>query len=627
MSKSDSSIQVKIHKSMNNQMGYQNVIYYYRLGKNTPAECYLLIEKEKKKYVHLAKMLDYPNLKENYLFLNKDDRTAYVVAFDDEITVNVTRKPKRVETVFVMITDASGTTQLKNKDIPSNMTERLGHKFNSTVVNVGSDPSIFAGPNETTYLRAKIMSLLNDDNQEVPNGIPDESTEYVILNLEKKASELNITSIDFQKVGVGGLTNEFKAIVQKILLTRLIPDDLFKKIGVNHTKGIILYGPPGCGKTMIGKNIGVAIGCKNVIVINGPELSSKYVGETEKNIRAQFEKAKAKPDELFILIFDEIDAVASKRTGSEQGHNDKVVNQLLTMMDGVEPIPNLIIIGTTNRLDMLDPAVLRPGRFDLHMRIGLPDVTGRHEILQIHSNEQRKNNLFDKDVNLLEIAKLTENFSGAEMALLVNTTVSRVLDKQIDYNHIAESAKKINTILIKQNDFIEAFKEIIPAARSSQKSKEELAKRIRKEWSSTDLAYIEEKVSIIRNSFKPMIMCIDAKPKTGKTSMACQIALDLNYDNAEYVSANILMKMPDKQKIEYLSDIFEKDDTGLIILDNVESIIEFVSEHIFNKNLFHLLKNFMNETKHHVIMTTPHYHRLADMTFMDYVDKTVRLAI
>jgi vesicle-fusing ATPase len=154
---------------------------------------------------------------------------------------------------------------------------------------------------------------------------------------------------------------------------------------MKHVKGMLLYGPPGTGKTLIARQIAKALDCEKPKIVNGPEIFDKYVGGAEKKIRELFADARADQDEnedesnLHVIIFDEIDAICRTRgsTSGGTGVHETVVNQLLSMMDGVDALNNVLIIGMTNRKDMIDPAILRPGRLEIHLEIGLPDERGR----------------------------------------------------------------------------------------------------------------------------------------------------------------------------------------------------------------------------------------------------------
>ena len=186
-------------------------------------------------------------------------------------------------------------------------------------------------------------------------------------------------------MGIGGLDKQFAEIFRRAFNTRRYPASVIEKYGMEHCKGMILYGPPGTGKTLIARKIAKVLNCSEPKVVNGPEIFDKFVGGSEKNIRDLFAEAETdqltngNESDLHVIIFDEIDAVCRKRgsVSSGTGVNESVVNQLLSKIDGVDALNNILIIGMTNRLDMIDEALLRPGRFEIHLEIGLPDEPGR----------------------------------------------------------------------------------------------------------------------------------------------------------------------------------------------------------------------------------------------------------
>lgn len=197
----------------------------------------------------------------------------------------------------------------------------------------------------------------------------------------------------FEDLGVGGLSKEFFAILRRAFLSRIYPSDVAAKLGLRHVKGLILYGPPGTGKTLIARQIGKMLNTREPKIVNGPEILNKYVGQSEENIRNLFRdaeleyKSKGDSSQLHIIIFDEFDAICRQRNSRNDGTGvgDQVVNQLLSKMDGVEQLNNVLLIGMTNRLDLLDDAILRPGRFEIQLEISLPTQEGRKEILMIHT--------------------------------------------------------------------------------------------------------------------------------------------------------------------------------------------------------------------------------------------------
>src|ERR1700742_4128247 len=225
------------------------------------------------------------------------------------------------------------------------------------------------------------------------------------------ANSIIAPDFKFEDMGIGGLDTEFSAIFRRAFASRIFPPGLVEKLGIQHVKGILLYGPPGTGKTLIARQIGKMLNAREPKVINGPEVLNKYVGQSEENIRKLFADAekeyKEKGDEsgLHIIIFDELDAVCKQRgsgAGGGTGVGDSVVNQLLTKLDGVDQLNNILIIGMTNRRDMIDEALLRPGRLEVQIEIGLPDENGRLQILNIHTSRLREHNKLSSDVDLKE---------------------------------------------------------------------------------------------------------------------------------------------------------------------------------------------------------------------------------
>jgi vesicle-fusing ATPase len=177
-------------------------------------------------------------------------------------------------------------------------------------------------------------------------------------------------------------------------------------MGMEHVRGMLLFGPPGCGKTLIARKIGAVLNAREPKIVNGPEILNKFVGASEENIRNLFKDAEEEQaemgddSELHIIIFDELDAICKSRGSSRDGTGvgDSVVNQLLSKIDGVDSLNNILIIGMTNRKDMMDEALLRPGRFEVHVEIGLPSEHGRLQILNIHTKKMRDNEFLGQDV-------------------------------------------------------------------------------------------------------------------------------------------------------------------------------------------------------------------------------------
>jgi len=290
----------------------------------------------------------------------------------------------------------------------------------------------------------------------------------------KRAAANAIISPDFKfgDMGIGGLDAEFSTIFRRAFASRIFPPDLIEKLGIMHVKGMLLYGPPGTGKTLIARQIGKMLNAREPKVINGPEVLNKYVGQSEENIRKLFADAekeyKEKGDEsgLHIIIFDELDAVCKQRgsgAGGGTGVGDSVVNQLLSKLDGVDQLNNILLIGMTNRKDMIDDALLRPGRLEVQLEISLPDEKGRVDILNIHTAKMKENDVMAGDVDIAELAALTKNFSGAEISGLVKSATSYAFSRHIKVGTVAGVGEDVSKMKVSHEDFVNALNEVRPA--------------------------------------------------------------------------------------------------------------------------------------------------------------------
>jgi transitional endoplasmic reticulum ATPase len=218
---------------------------------------------------------------------------------------------------------------------------------------------------------------------------------------------------------IGGLGEIKKLLIENIAYA-ITKREVFKKIGVKPARGILLYGSPGTGKTLLAKAVAHQCGA-NFIAIKGPEIRSKWFGESEERIRFIFSKAREVAP--CVIFFDEIDAVVPRRGGGMGDYGsattDTIVNQILAEMDGIESAEGIFIIGATNRPGLLDPAILRPGRFDYHIEVPLPDRDARRAIFSVHLKEKP----LAGNVNVEELIKITEGFSGADIAELCRESI------------------------------------------------------------------------------------------------------------------------------------------------------------------------------------------------------------
>ncbi|KIX99652.1 uncharacterized protein Z520_04287 [Fonsecaea multimorphosa CBS 102226] len=406
------------------------------------------------------------------------------------------------------------------------------------------------------------------------------------------ANSIIAPDFKFEDMGIGGLDAEFVTIFRRAFASRVFPPGLVEKLGIQHVKGILLYGPPGTGKTLIARQIGKMLNAREPKVINGPEVLNKYVGQSEENIRKLFADAekeyKEKGDEsgLHIIIFDELDAVCKQRgsgAGGGTGVGDSVVNQLLSKLDGVDQLNNILLIGMTNRKDMIDDALLRPGRLELHMEIALPDEHGRAQILKIHTQKMRDNQVLDPDVDLLDLAHRTKNFSGAEIGGLVKSATSFAFSRHIKVGTMAGITDDVANMKVKRADFENALEEVKPAFGVSE---EELSYCLRGgviHFSQYIKDVLEEGklfVEQVRNpdSTPLFSVCLHGPAGCGKTALAAKIAIDSGYPFIKLVSNKDTLEMSESQKISYLSKVFMdayKSPMSCVVLDDVEEYMEW----------------------------------------------------
>ena len=254
--------------------------------------------------------------------------------------------------------------------------------------------------------------------------------------------EVHVQRPNIQWNDIGGL-DEVKEELKEAIEWPLKHADLFAQADIMPPKGLLLYGPPGTGKTMIAKAVATTSEA-NFISIKGPELLSKWVGESEKGVREVFRKARqAAP---CVIFFDELDSVAPRRSGGEAGDSrvaERIVSQLLTEMDGLEDLKGVVVIGATNRPDIVDEALLRPGRFDRMLEIPLPNNEARNEILKIHTAKKP----IDKTVSIEKLVQLTKGYSGADITAMVNAAAisairEHVTNKQTPTTPLKEYDKK-----------------------------------------------------------------------------------------------------------------------------------------------------------------------------------------
>jgi transitional endoplasmic reticulum ATPase len=296
-----------------------------------------------------------------------------------------------------------------------------------------------------------------------PSGpvIINSSTQMNVSEETAKATaatkEGGIPSITYEDIG--GLKDEVTKVREMIELPLRHPE-LFKRLGVEAPKGVILHGPPGTGKTLLAKAVANETNA-NFYSIGGPEIMSKFYGESEERLRNIFQEAeKNAPSIIFI---DELDSIAPKREEVSGEVERRVVAQLLSLMDGLTSRGKVVVIGATNRINAIDPALRRPGRFDREIELGVPDRDGRLDILQIHTRGMP----LAKDVDLQRLADISHGFVGADLQALAKEAAIRALRRVLPEINLSEESiprETINKIIVTMQDFMDVIKEMEPSA-------------------------------------------------------------------------------------------------------------------------------------------------------------------
>ncbi|XP_039019978.1 vesicle-fusing ATPase-like [Hibiscus syriacus] len=397
---------------------------------------------------------------------------------------------------------------------------------------------------------------------------------------------------NLQSLGIGGLSAEFADIFRRAFGSRVFPPHVTNKLGIKHVKGMLLYGPSGTGKTLMARQIGKMLNGKEPKIVNGPEVLSKFVGETEKNVRDLFadaendQRTRGDDSDLHVIIFDEIDAICKSRGSTRDGTgvHDSIVNQLLTKIDGVESLNNVLLIGMTNRKDLLDEALLRPGRLEVQVEISLPDENGRFQILQIHTNKMKENSFLAPDVNLQELAARTKNYSGAELEGVVKSAVSFALNRQVSMDDLTKPVDEEN-IKVTMEDFLNALSEIVPAFGASTDDLE----RCRLNgmvYCGDQHKHIYQRAMLLVEQVKvskgsPLVTCLlEGSSGSGKTALAATVAIDSDFPYVKIVSAETMIGLHESTKCVHIVKVFEdayKSPLSIIILDDIERLLEYVA--------------------------------------------------
>ncbi|XP_061829710.2 vesicle-fusing ATPase isoform X2 [Nerophis lumbriciformis] len=513
------------------------------------------------------------------------------------------------------------------------------------------DASLLKGEAASGKKPQKIDAGLLVGNSQVIFEKAESSSLTLVGKAKTKEARQSIINPDwnFEKMGIGGLDKEFSDIFRRAFASRVFPPDIVEQMGCKHVKGILLFGPPGCGKTLMARQIGKMLNAREPKIVNGPEILNKYVGESEANIRKLFADAEEEQKRLgansglHIIIFDELDAICKQRgTGaSSTGVHDTVVNQLLSKIDGVEQLNNILVIGMTNRPDLIDDALMRPGRFEVKMEIGLPDEKGRVQILTIHTNKMRSFNLLAGDVNIPELAAETKNYSGAELEGLVRAAQSTAMNRHIKATSTVEvDMERAEKLQVTRDDFKGSLNnDIKPAFGTNQEDYSNYIMNGIIKWGDPVTHVLDDGELLVqqtKNSDRTPLVAVllEGPPHSGKTALAAQIAEDSEFPFIKICSPDKMIGHSEISKCQAIKKVFDdayKSQLSCVVVDDIERLLDYVpigprfSNLVLQALLVLLKKAPPKGRKLLIIGTTSRKDVLQEMEMLDAFSTTIHV--
>lgn len=568
---------LKVSRLPDKDYAYENVLYHNKDDFKGLEKLHIKVNNAVIYYSNHANVVSKGSICVNEIVRNK-----LQIKLDDSIPITkIFPKQTPLSTINIqMVLNAKGKTIISCHE--DEITEKILKNFQNFYFHDG-----------------QTLLLLHNDKNLILNIINSGEgfiTKKTIINISTVDPTLNLISAkllkrdlfcdnyNFESIGIGGLDNELIGVFRRALATRAIKPSIIEKLGIKHVKGILLYGPPGTGKTLIARRIGSMITDKEPKVVNGPEIINKFYGQSEENIRKLFEEAKTDYDlnkenaGLYVIIFDEIDALCKTRGGgSNSSLNDSILNQLLTMIDGVNQFNNFFIIGMTNRKDLLDEALLRSGRIEIHVEIKLPDVNGRKQIFNIHTNKMQTNNMIDKDVDINILAQMTENYSGADIETIVRNAGTMAIHEKLASNQQEITDTDIS---ITMKHLLLSLSEVLPLFGNTNKLIKDLIPINYKHLSETiETCYMEISNIIKKKNQNLKTILIFGENKTGKTTLVAKLAADNNVKYTKLIRAIDMIGMDETSKSYRIGDIVTSSyvsEDSLIIFDDIEIFMNYL---------------------------------------------------
>mmetsp|Transcript_139196 Transcript_139196/g.444858 ORF Transcript_139196/g.444858 Transcript_139196/m.444858 type:complete len:731 (-) Transcript_139196:276-2468(-) len=552
-------------------------------------------------------LMAHPAMTEGNIALNLVQRTFARIGISQEVFVKRWVPPRgsdlgmvRIEVDYFQPKVDSKRVEIKAEDFEKTLAKFKGQAF--------SVNQPIALDHESLLLKVTVQSLgsLDLGDGAAPGklqvGIFGDQTEVDYQNgasgkchmLSNKVQTRSIfrSDFNFEDIGIGGLDKEFSNIFRRAFAARVFPPHVVRDLGISHVKGMLLHGPPGTGKTLIARQLAKFLKSAEPKIVNGPEILNKYVGQAEENIRNLFAdaekeyKQEGENSQLHVIIFDEIDSICKSRgsKADSTGVHDSIVNQLLSKIDGVDSLNNILLIGMTNRMDLIDEALLRPGRLEVHVEISLPDEAGRQQILNIHTKTMREKKYLDASVSLPKLAAETKNFSGAELSGLIRSATSFALNRKVDLKNLASAAKDLGQICITQDDFELALSEIKPAFGQHDDDFTQCARHGIMHYSS-DFEHVlrscESLIEQVRSSENtPLLtMLLSGNNGSGKTALAAYLAQHSDYPFIRRIGPENYVGYSEQGKVSAITKVFEdayKSPLSIIVLDDLERLMDYV---------------------------------------------------
>jgi vesicle-fusing ATPase len=569
----------KVTKLSSNAQSLENILIHNKSDFNNKTEVYLRIND-----IVVYKSIADNSVGKGFIGMSGVVRNKLILDLvTDTVTVSEYKpKPQILKNMTIKIATFS-----KNKNIISLHEDEIKEKIKTAFCNhlFFNDQVLLLKINDRTFVLNINLFVDGNINKNTEIILFSDDVELNLIGSKLLKRDLFRDDYNFEEIGIGGLNKELIGVFRRALSTRAFKPSIAEKLGIKHVKGILLYGAPGCGKTLIARKLGSMITNREPKVVNGPEIMDKYVGQSEQNIRNLFSDAKTDYDnnkensDLHVIIFDEIDAICKRRgSGGALGSvGDSVVNQLLSMIDGIHQLNNIFIIGMTNRKELLDEALLRAGRMEIHFEIGLADFEGRKQIFRVHTNKMQINSMMDPNVDIDVLAKLTDNYSGAEIETVVKNAGARALHEQLLSNkkEITES-----DIIVNMNHFLASIEEVVPSFGNINKTIKNLLPNKYVQLSKMhEICYVKTMEFIKKNRMIKTVL-IYGENGTGKTTLATKIAFDNNAKHTKIIRAIDMVSFDELAKSQHISNIVTNayiSDDSMIVIDDVEIAINYAN--------------------------------------------------